>query len=138
MTRQMTTTALRAGLLAGCAMLATSAQAQSARGFEVSGEIADYSYEERFDGDRIEDDGAITPEIGPFEPGRSVLLRVEMDLMLVIANCPHVMDPRDTWTVSPLRVTAWRGPITPEDDPVRNATPEGLRAYLNVEDYYRR
>ena len=91
-----------------------------------------------FKGARIEDDGAITPEIGPFEPGRSVILRVEMDLMLVVANCPHVMDPRDEWISTPLRVTAWRGPITPEDDSIRNATPEGLRAYLNVEDYYRR
>ncbi|MEO1489063.1 MAG: urea amidolyase associated protein UAAP1 [Pseudomonadota bacterium] len=91
-----------------------------------------------FKGAVIEDDGAITPQIGPFEPGRQVILRAEMDLMLVIANCPHVMDPREEWTVTPLRATAWRAPITPEDDPVRNATPESLRAYLNVEDYYRR
>lgn len=91
-----------------------------------------------FKGARVEEDGAITPQIGPFEPGRSVILRVEMDLMLVVVNCPHVLDPREDWTVTPLRATAWRGPITPEDDPVRNATPEGMRAFLNVEDYYRR
>lgn len=91
-----------------------------------------------FKGAKIEEDGTITPSIGPFEPGRKVILRAEMDLMLVIANCPHVLDPRDDWTVSPLRLTAWRGPITPEDDEVRNATPEGYRAFLNSEDYYRR
>lgn len=91
-----------------------------------------------FKGAKVEDDGAITPLIGPFNPGRKVVLRAEMDLMLVIANCPHVMDPREEWTVSPLRVTAWRGPVTPEDDPIRNETPEGLRAFLNSEDYYRR
>ena len=91
-----------------------------------------------FKGARIEDDGAIVPQIGPFEAGRSVIMRAEMDLMLVVANCPHVLDPRQDWIVTPLRTTAWRGPITPEDDPVRNATPEGLRAFLNVEDYYRR
>ena len=67
-----------------------------------------------------------------------MVLRAEMDLMLVIANCPHVLDPRPDWTVAPLRVTAWRGPVTPEDDPIRNSAPEALRAYLNVEDYYRR
>ena len=86
----------------------------------------------------VDDDGTIVPELGPFEAGRTVVLRAEMDLMLVVANCPHVMDPRDEWTVTPLRVTAWRGPVTPEDDPIRNDTPEGLRAFLNVEDYYRR
>ena len=73
-----------------------------------------------------------------FQARTTVVLRAEMDLMLVIANCPHVLDPRDEWTVTPLRVTAWRGPIAPADDPVRNATPEGLRAFLNSEDYYRR
>lgn len=91
-----------------------------------------------FKGATVGDDGAITPDIGPFEPGRTVVLRAEMDLMLVIANCPHVLDPRPDWTVAPLRVTAWRGPVTPEDDPIRNSAPEALRAYLNVEDYYRR
>ncbi len=83
-------------------------------------------------------DGTITPQIGPYTPGRSVVLRAEMDVIVVIANCPHVLDPRDQWAVTPLRATAWRGPITTEDDPIRNATPEGQRAFLNVEDYFRR
>ena len=91
-----------------------------------------------FKGARIESDGAITPQIGPFEPGRSVILRAEMDVIVVIANCPHVLDPRAAWTVTPLRATGWRGAGTPENDPVRNATPEGLRAFQNVEDYLRR
>lgn len=87
---------------------------------------------------KIAEDGAIVPQIGPYAPGRQVVLRAEMDVIVVIANCPHVLDPRDQWTVTPLRATAWRGPVTAEDDPVRNATPEGLRAFLNVEDYFRR
>lgn len=91
-----------------------------------------------FKGTRIAPDGMILPDIGPFAPSRSVLLRCEMDVIMVIANCPHVLDPRDGWASTPLRATAWRGPVTPEDDPVRNATPEGQRAFLNTEDYYRR
>lgn len=91
-----------------------------------------------FKGTRIEADGAITPLVGPYDPGRTVLLRAEMDVIVVIANCPHVLDPRPEWTVTPLRLSAWRGPVTPADDAIRNATPEGLRAFLNVEDYYRR
>ena len=61
-----------------------------------------------------------------------------MDVIIVIANCPHVLDPRPEYAATPLRLTAWRGAVTPENDAVRNATPEGLRAYLNTEDYYRR
>ncbi|KAK0349267.1 hypothetical protein LTR94_033828, partial [Friedmanniomyces endolithicus] len=89
-------------------------------------------------GTRIEADGTVTPVTGPFAPGRSVVLRAEMDVILVVANCPHVLDPRPAWTVTPLRATAWRGPVTPEDDAIRIATPEGLRAFRNVEDYFRR
>ena len=91
-----------------------------------------------FKGTRIEADGSITPVIGPFAPGRTVLLRAEMEVIVVIANCPHVLDPRPEYASAPLRITAWRGPVTPDDDPVRNATPEGQRAYLNTEDNYRR
>ena len=91
-----------------------------------------------FKGTRIETDGTITPIVGPFAPGRAVVLRAEMDVIIVIANCPHVLDPRPQWTCTPLRLTAWRGPVTPEQDILRNATPEGQRAFLNTEDYYRR
>ncbi len=91
-----------------------------------------------FKGTRIEEDGTITPVVGPFDPGRQVVLRAEMDVIVVIANCPHVLDPRDEWSVTPLRATAWRGAVTSESDAVRTATPEGLRAFLNVEDYFRR
>ncbi|MEI6485682.1 MAG: urea amidolyase associated protein UAAP1 [Sphingomonadales bacterium] len=91
-----------------------------------------------FKGTRIEADGTITPVIGPFAPGREVLLRAEMALIIVIANVPHRLDPRPDYNATPLRLTAWRGPVTPADDPIRNATPEGLRAFLNVEDLYRR
>lgn len=91
-----------------------------------------------FKGATIAIDGAIVPQIGPFAPGRSITLRAEMEVIVVIANCPHVLDPREAYTVTPLRATAWRGPVTTEDDPVRTSTPEGLRAFLNVEDYFRR
>lgn len=91
-----------------------------------------------FKGTRIEEDGSVTPLIGPHEAGRSIILRAEMDVIVVIANCPHVLDPRDDWTVTRLRATAWKGPVTSEDDAIRNATPEGKRAFENVEDFFRR
>ncbi|KQY29937.1 urea carboxylase [Caulobacter sp. Root487D2Y] len=87
---------------------------------------------------RIAQGGETVIDVGPYPPGRLVTLRAEMDLFVVLANCPHVLDPRPAYAVTPLRATAWRGPVTPEADPIRNATPEGLRAFLNVEDYHRR
>jgi len=91
-----------------------------------------------FKGTRIAPDGAIEPQVGPFPSGREVVLRAEMELIVVLANCPHVLDPRPGWSVTPLRATAWRGEVTPPGDPVRTAAPEGLRAFLNTEDYYAR
>jgi urea carboxylase-associated protein 2 len=90
-----------------------------------------------FKGVRIAQGGSTIIDVGPFDPGRGLILRAEMEVILVIANCPHVLDTRP-WTVTPLRATAWRGPVAGADDPIRNATPEGRRAFANVDDYYRR
>ncbi|WP_375249633.1 urea amidolyase associated protein UAAP1 [Sphingomonas sp.] len=90
-----------------------------------------------FKGTRIEADGAVTPQVGPFAAGRHVELRAEMNVIVVLANCPHVLDPRPSWSVTPLRATAWRGAIAGQDDPIRTATPEGARAFANVDDYFR-
>jgi urea carboxylase-associated protein 2 len=91
-----------------------------------------------FKGSRVLQGGGLLPDVGPFPPGRGLTLRAEMDVILVLANCPHVLDPRDAYAVTPLKVQAWRGAVTPESDPIRNASPEGLRAFLNTEDLYRR
>lgn len=91
-----------------------------------------------FKGVRISDDGATVANLGPFVPGRSIVLRAEMDVIVVLANCPHPLDDRAEYISGPLRATAWRGPVTAPGDTIRTATPEGLRAFLNVEDYYRR
>ena len=90
-----------------------------------------------FKGVTIAADGATMPVLGPFAPGRSLTLRAEMEVILVIANCPHVLDTRP-WRLTPLRATAWRGAVAGADDAIRNATPEGRRAFVNVDDYYRR
>ena len=91
-----------------------------------------------FKGVRIAPDGAVSLDVGPFEAGRAVTLRAEMDVIVVLANCPHVLDPRADYRISIARATAWRGAVTPEDDPIRTSTPEGLRAFQNAEDYLRR
>lgn len=91
-----------------------------------------------FKGVRIEADGATTPITGPFPAGREVILRAEMEVIVVLANTPHVLDPRTDYTVTPVRITAWSGKVTPDSDPIRTATPEGLRAFLNTEDFYNR
>jgi urea carboxylase-associated protein 2 len=91
-----------------------------------------------FKGVQIAADGTTNLQRGPFEPGRALLLRAEMNVIVVLANCPHVLDSRKQYCVTPVRVSAWREPITCGGDPIRNSTPESLRAFLNVEEYFRR
>lgn len=85
---------------------------------------------------RVEEDGSLAFGQGRDGPGEYVELRAEMNVLVVVANTPHVLDPRAAYTCTPVRVTAWHGPITAPDDPVRNSTPEALRAFENVEDYF--
>ena len=73
-----------------------------------------------FKGVRIAADGATILDAGPFAPGRSVVLRAEMNVIVVLANCPHVLEIAPQYRVTPVRVSAWRGPVTPQDD--RSAT----------------
>jgi hypothetical protein len=91
-----------------------------------------------FKGVRVEKDGTLSWRENSSAAGDFVELRAEMRVLFVLANTPHVLDPRSTYTVSPVRVLAYRGPITPENDPIRTSTPERLRAFQNVEDYYGR
>ena len=90
-----------------------------------------------FKGVTILPDGA-TRLVSARASGLSVTLRAEMDVIVILANCPHDHKQKPNNTVTPLRALAWRGVVTAPDDPIRNATPEGLRAFLNVEEDLRR
>ena len=85
----------------------------------------------------VADDGSFTWHGDASEPGADVVLRCETDVLVAMTVTPHVLDPRDAYTVTPLDVSAWRGEPTPPDDPIRTASPEGHRAFENTEDWLR-
>jgi len=85
---------------------------------------------------RIEKDGGMTWTDNASKAGDYVELRADMNVLVVIANTPHVLDPRKIYTCTPLRLTAWRSEPANDCDPIRNATPEAKRAFLNVDDYF--
>ncbi|MCX9192256.1 urea carboxylase [Carbonactinospora thermoautotrophica] len=87
-----------------------------------------------FKGVRVEPDGRLR-FTGSAGAGRSVTLRAELPLIVLIANVPHPLDPRPNYTCSALEVLAWRDEPTGPGDPVWSATPEGRRAFLNTVEY---
>jgi urea carboxylase-associated protein 2 len=89
-----------------------------------------------FKGVRIADDGKMNFIERAARPGEYVELRAEMNVLVVLANTPHVLDPRTKYECTPVRVTAWRGPIAGADDEIRRSTPEMQRAFENVDAYY--
>ena len=85
---------------------------------------------------KIQEDGSMNFIQHSSKPGDIVELRAEMNVLVVIANCPHVLDDRKRYTASPLRVLAYKSEVTPAADPIRNSCPESQRAFENVDDYF--
>jgi len=59
-------------------------------------------------------------------------LRAEMNLLVVISNCPHPLDPREIYAPGQLEVLRYLAAASPED-PCRHAGPEAARAFENTE-----
>jgi hypothetical protein len=87
-----------------------------------------------FQGVRVGDEGALR-FAGSAGAEASVVLRAELPLVVVIANVPHPLDPREAYTCTSLEVLAWRGAPTAPGDALWSATPESERAFLNTADY---
>jgi uncharacterized protein YcgI (DUF1989 family) len=58
-----------------------------------------------------------------------------MDVLVLLANTPHPLDERAEYAGTAVRVTAWRGLGAEPDDPLRVATPERQRAFLNTDEF---
>jgi uncharacterized protein len=89
-----------------------------------------------FKGVRVAGDGALEFK-GSAGPGGWVELRAELPLIVMLANVPHPLDPRDEYACSTLEVLAWRSEPTAPDDPLWTSSPELERAFLNTDDYAR-
>lgn len=85
-----------------------------------------------FKGTRVDADGSLRWQGAPTAAGAAVELVAEMDVIFTVANTPHVLDPRPTYTCGPLRVTAWAGGATPIGGTQWTSSPERERSYLNT------
>jgi hypothetical protein len=87
-----------------------------------------------FKGVRVSDLGELD-FTGSSDPGGYVELRMELPVVVLIANTPHPLDPRPGSTCTTIEVLAWRGAPTSRADHVWSHTPELERAFLNTADY---
>ncbi len=79
-------------------------------------------------------DGTLTYVPGHAAPGAQVTLRFELDVLLVLVNVPHPLDPSPQWTPGPVGLTLLRADPVAADDPVRVACPENERGFAATEE----
>jgi urea carboxylase-associated protein 2 len=86
-----------------------------------------------FQGVRVENGGELV-FIGSAGPGAFVDITAEMPVLVLVANTAHPLDPRTSYTCTPLAVTAWsRRPSGGSAELERS--PEMARAMLNTNAY---
>ena len=88
-----------------------------------------------FTGIDVAGDGSLSFVANAAEPGSFVDLRAEMNTLVVLANCPHPMDPSSDPLKGPLEVTVWDGDEVGAEDFCRTATVEARRGIINTQDY---
>jgi hypothetical protein len=79
---------------------------------------------------RVDADGKFTWRDDLRVPGDYVELRAEIDLLVVLSNCPHPLDPNPDYAPNPVTVTRFRAPVA-ADDLCRTATAEAKRGFAN-------
>jgi urea carboxylase-associated protein 2 len=75
-----------------------------------------------------------------FEPaqraGCKVVLRAEMDVLVVLSNTPHPLDPTARYAPKPLALAIRQGPRTvPPDDVCRSLCEQNARGFALTDDY---
>jgi urea carboxylase-associated protein 2 len=69
-------------------------------------------------------------------PASSVVaLRAEMDVLVVLSNTPHPLDPVTTYAPKPVSLAIVTGSPAGPDDECRNKRPENARGFELTEDY---
>jgi uncharacterized protein len=66
-------------------------------------------------------------------PGSFVDLRAEMNVLVVISNCPHVLHSSPTYSPQQIQLQIWKSPAPTADDLCRNANPEVIRGFINTD-----
>ena len=69
-------------------------------------------------------------------PGVHVDVRFDMDVLLAISSAPHPFAQKGAYAPRPVKLTAWRAGVAPDDDYCRNFRGENQRAFVNTARYF--
>jgi hypothetical protein len=89
-----------------------------------------------FAGVSTQDDGRFVWTGGHDGAGDFVDLRAEMNVLAVLSNCPHPLDPAPEYAPRPVEAVVWRSSPPPPDDLCRTATEEAVRGFENTDPLF--
>jgi urea carboxylase-associated protein 2 len=69
-------------------------------------------------------------------PGASIELRAELNLLVILSNTPHPLDPRPEYAPPPVQLEVHAGAPAGPQDPCRVSRPENQRGFTLTEAYF--
>jgi uncharacterized protein len=78
-------------------------------------------------------DGQTKFVAGCEKPGSFIDLRAEMNVLVVVSNCPHVLHSNSTYAPQPIQLQIWKSPAPAANDFCRIANPEAVRGFINTD-----
>lgn len=85
---------------------------------------------------RVDLDGSLHFVPGHSKPGSAVELRAEMNVLVVLDTCQHLLDPETTYRPRTVELEIVKTPPLAADDVCRVSCPENTRGFINTETYF--
>jgi uncharacterized protein len=83
-----------------------------------------------------DDAGRLVWRDGRKQAGDFVDLRAEMNLIVIVSNCAHPLDPGGIPAPEAVTLIRHRAPVSAADDPCRTASPEAMRAFAVTDQLF--
>jgi urea carboxylase-associated protein 2 len=84
----------------------------------------------------VGEDGGMQWEAGNSQPGASLELRAEMNVLVILNTCQHPLDPNPNYAPKPVQLSIRRVPQPGPLDPCRVSRPENERGFTLTERYF--
>lgn len=84
----------------------------------------------------VDADGGMHFHAGNSKAGDQVVLRAEMNTLIILNTCPHPLDPSPVYPRKPVELAIESASTPPADDYCRNFRPENGRAFTLTERYF--
>jgi uncharacterized protein len=84
----------------------------------------------------VSPDGDLSYDQTCEKPGSFVDLRAEMNILVILSNCPHVLHPETVYKPQPIQLNVLRSPKPAPDDLCRTANEEVIRGFINTDAWF--